>query len=129
MRAVITLSVLPPSVNRMFFNTRVETSSGDARKPINRRIRGRSKTQAYRSWREAMGWEVKIQNPPTFDTRVKVSVELPMEMLGDADNRLKACLDLLQHMGVVTNDKLCDPVSIGRADVSQTTITIEDYAG
>lgn len=125
MRTVLTLTVPPPSVNRMFFNTRVETISANTRKPAKRRVRGRTKTQEYRAWREAMGWEVRLQKPPTFETRVSVSIALPRATLGDADNRMKACLDLLQHVGVVVNDKLCDPVSIGRADVEQTTITLE----
>lgn len=116
MSVVLTISERPPSVNAMFWNN------------ANGRGKGRIKTSAYRSWRDAMAWEIASQKPPRFERRVSVKIELPQDTRGDADNRLKAVGDLLQQAGVVANDKLCDPVSIGRADVQQTTITITEVA-
>jgi Holliday junction resolvase RusA-like endonuclease len=113
MTVTLTISELPWSVNAMYLN-----SAGG-------RGKGRIKAPGYRQWREAMGWEIRAQRPPAFDQRVSVSITLPQATRGDADNRCKAVLDLLQEAGVVTNDKLCDPVSIGRGDVFQTTIKIE----
>jgi len=124
MTVVLTLSAPPPSVNSMFFNTKVETIRAASRLPERRKVKGRTKTAKYRAWRTTAMWEVKLQKPPTFDARVAVKIELPMATRGDADNRIKAALDLLQQASVVVNDKLCDPVSCGRADVPVTTITI-----
>lgn len=116
MTVVLTISELPWSVNAMYLNR------------AGSRGKGRIKAPGYRQWREAMGWEIRAQRPPAFDRRVSVSITLPMSTRGDADNRCKATLDLLQEAGVVTNDKLCDPISIGRADVEKTTIIISEVA-
>lgn len=113
MTVVLTISELPWSVNAMYANRK---GSG----------RGRVKVKGYRLWREAMAWEIKVQRPPRFDRRVAVKVDLPRHTRGDAANREKAIGDLLQDAGVVTNDSLIDPLTIGRADVPCTTITISE---
>ena len=107
---VLTLPETPPSVNSLFAN-------------VGRR---RVKTRAYLAWRRAAEWELASQyRGQEIIGRVSVSIQLPMKTRGDADNRVKATLDALQGAGIIVNDSQCDPVSIGRAEVEQTTIHIE----
>ena len=109
MTVVLTLLTPPPSVNSIYRNVHGK---------------GRRKTKAYKKWREdAVVW-LRLQKPPAFTGTVSVVISLPRSTRGDADNRNKAALDALQEAGVVANDRLCDPVTIGRADVDLTTITI-----
>lgn len=109
MTVVLTLLTPPPSVNSIYRNVPGK---------------GRRKTKAYRKWREDAVLWLRLQKPPAFTEQVSVSIELPLSTRGDADNRNKAALDALQEAGVVANDRLCDPVTIGRFGVSMTTITI-----
>lgn len=109
MTCVLTLLTPPPSVNEIYRNVPGK---------------GRVKTKAYKKWREDAVLWLRLQKPPTFTGPVSVSIALPLATRGDADNRNKAALDALQEAGVVANDRLCDPVTIGRSDVTLTTITI-----
>ena len=109
MTCVLTLLTPPPSVNEIYRNVPGK---------------GRVKTKAYKGWRKDAEWQVSLQKPAHFTGPVAVSIALPMSTRGDVDNRAKATMDLLQKAGVVANDKQCDPVTIGRADVDLTTITI-----
>ena len=117
MTIIITLSEPPWSVNSMYLNRRPGATG-----------RGRVKAPGYRMWREHMGWEIRGQTRAAFKGRVAVSITLPKGTRGDADNRIKSALDLLQAAGVVANDRQCDPVSCGRGDVDRTTITIVEAA-
>lgn len=110
---VLTLLTPPPSLNGAFRNLRGK---------------GRVKTKAYKKWREDAVLWLRLQKAPAFTGPVSVSITLPLATRGDADNRLKAALDALQDAGVVANDRQCDPVSIGRAGMTLTTITIEQRA-
>ena len=109
----LTLPVPPPSLNNIYINVRG---------------RGRVKSSAYRRWRDSTVFVLRAQHLPIFDARVAVEIVLPRAIRGDADNRAKACLDVLQAAGIVTNDRLCDPVHIGRGDVRETTITIRSMS-
>lgn len=107
----LTLLAPPPSVNKLYCNVpRV----------------GRVKTQDYRRWAQVAHADLRRQKPPRFTGRVGVQIRLPMATRGDVDNRAKAVLDALQSAGVVVNDRQCDPVHIGRADVPLTTIVITE---
>lgn len=114
MSYIYTLSEAPVPVNNMYLNV-----PG----------RGRVKTKRYKAWRMASSWELVEQRRAygvnAITERVSVTVHLPEKTRGDADGRLKATLDCLQDAGIISNDRLCDPVSIGRAEVEQTTIIIE----
>lgn len=109
MSCILTLLTPPPSVNEIYRNVPGK---------------GRVKTNAYKKWREDAVLWLRLQKPPAFTGPVSVVIGLPRSTRGDADNRNKAALDALQEAGVVANDKQCDPVTIGRADVDLTTITI-----
>lgn len=104
-----TIPLDPPSLNNIYINVRG---------------RGRVKSRAYRRWRDSTVFVLRALHLPVFDARVAVEIVLPRAIRGDADNRTKACLDALQAAGIVTNDRLCDPIHIGRGDVRETTITI-----
>lgn len=110
MKVVLTLLSPPPSLNNAFKNVRGK---------------GRVKTRAYKDWRRDAAWRLKLQKPPHFTGLVSVTIMLPMNTRGDADNRIKAALDSLQEAGVVKNDRQCCPVLIDRGNVEVTTITIE----
>lgn len=111
MTHVLMLSDPPPSVNAMYRNV-----SG----------RGRVRTKAYKAWAKVAWAELQQQALPKFSGQVSVTIQLPQKMRGDVDNRAKATLDLLQACGVVANDRQCDPVHIGRANVDCTTIIISE---
>lgn len=85
---VIHFTTLPPSTNGLFFNR----SGG-----------GRGLTAAYRKWRTDAGWELKEQRPKQIKGRVSINLWLE-DGHGDADNRLKSCLDLLVLHGVIEGD-------------------------
>lgn len=110
MKVVLTLLSPPPSLNNSTYNVPGK---------------GRRKTRAYKDWRRDAAWQLKLQKPPHFTERVSVTIILPMNTRGDADNRIKAVLDSLQEAGVVKNDKQCFPTLVDRGDVELTTITIE----
>ncbi len=105
---------IPPSTNNLF--------RGGARG-------GRYKTQAYKAWLTAAGWEVKLQRPPTLHpplrTCLRVLVEAPFGPNRDLDNGLKAILDLLTTMGVYVDDKLIDDLRIVRCgNCDKCTVSI-----
>lgn len=75
----------PPSANAMYY-------------------RGRIKTPVYRAWQTEALWELKRQKAKPFGVPCKVSLSLPDNLRGDADNRLKCTLDTLVKAGVLKND-------------------------
>lgn len=109
-----TLPVPPPSLNNMFYNL----PQG-----------GRAKTQAYKTWRRGAAWGLVAQRQAlgvngAITAPMAIEILLPRSVRGDVDNRGKGALDVLQEAGIIQNDSLCDPVTIRRADVRQTTIHI-----
>lgn len=117
----------PPSVNDIYCN--VSDKMRAALLAKGKRVPGRIKTKEYKGWRQAACYELVSQrnrmSATTIRKRVAVRIDLPMKTRGDASNREKAALDALQDAKIIANDSQCDPVSIGRADVARTTITIE----
>ncbi|MFG1302690.1 RusA family crossover junction endodeoxyribonuclease [Xanthobacter autotrophicus] len=110
MKVVLTLLSPPPSLNNAFKNVRGK---------------GRVKTAEYKAWRKDAAWQLHLQKPPRFTGQVSVTILVPKSTRSDLDNLNKGILDALQDVGVVANDRQFDPISIGRADVELTTITIE----
>lgn len=82
---------LPPSLNQAW---------------INLPGRGRAKSRAYKSWIKAAQWELAVQKPKpisgSYDVRIFLGVK-PNK--GDADNRIKAILDLLSKQKVTSDDR------------------------
>lgn len=83
---------VPPSVNAMFKNTR----------------RGRAKTPAYESWRMMAAAAIRRQGVPSIPGRIVVNMAFEIDLdRADADNRMKAILDLLgsRHgIGIIEDD-------------------------
>jgi crossover junction endodeoxyribonuclease RusA len=72
-----------------------------------RSVRGKVvRNEAYKSWWNAAGWELAAQRPMKHRGPIKLSVRLrsPTKQAYDADNRLKACLDLLTALHVIEAD-------------------------
>ncbi len=78
---------IPPSVNNMF--------PGRA---------GRFKSKQYRAWILAAGWELKMQKVWPVSGAYALTLELPENMRGDVDNRLKGISDLLVSHRLTPDD-------------------------
>lgn len=99
MKTVIRLASVPPSVNHMWRHTR---SRRDGR-PVTYR------TAEYMTWLRAVEWEAKAQaaRQRRWTTPVYLTVAMRRPRSNaDLDNRLKPVLDLLQHVGVLSDDRL-----------------------
>lgn len=91
MTAEITLTIpTPPSVNDLYGRRK---GGGVYLKP------------KYRAWKTEAGWAVQMQRPGKMFGPYTVLLAVPM--LGDADNRCKATLDLLVSLGITDDDKHC----------------------
>ncbi len=110
----ITLTLpLPPSVNHMFANVPGK---------------GRVKTKAYRAWRQAALSEavVGMLGKSCLEGRFKATMVFGMPNGGDADNRVKAVLDLAQSCGAIRNDKHLTELHVFlRPGPARATVTLE----
>jgi len=81
---------LPPSVNAAFTNVPGK---------------GRVRTAKYRKWAREAGWLAVMQRAgrPTIEGPFSAIINVSASM--DIDNVVKACLDLCQSVGLVTNDR------------------------
>jgi len=108
---VLTIPI-PPSVNQIYANVPGK---------------GRVKTKQYRQWLDLAGWQVLGQRR---GRRVEGKVDIQIEVRrlsanSDADNRIKATLDLLVKQGVIDDDKNVQKVSAEWADVDTCRVTIK----
>lgn len=89
--AVTVLLPIPPSVNAIY-----------------RHIPGRGpvRSAVYREWRDAAGWQLQAQRPGRVVGPYALLLAVPRVAQFDLDNSAKAVSDLLQHHGVVENDRL-----------------------
>ena len=109
----ITLSVAPPSVNDIYARNRAG---------------GVYRTQRYREWANAMGWEVKAQKFTPISGAFTAAISVPYDEKRDLDNYQKAIFDLLQACGVIANDKHCDAITINRVKgIDKVLVTL--FAG
>jgi crossover junction endodeoxyribonuclease RusA len=85
---------LPPSVNALYRNV-----PG----------RGRAKTQAYRTWENAAGWEVRAQAPQPIAGPVvmRLTFQWPDRRRRDVSNYVKATEDLLVEHKLIEDDSEC----------------------
>lgn len=91
---------VPPSVNNLFFNVK----------------RGRAKTDRYSAWRREAGLEIMAQRPRPLNGRVEVTITIQDgASKADADNLIKAPVDLLVELGLIDGDgpKVVRRASIG----------------
>lgn len=78
---------LPPSTNSLFYNV----------------AGGRRKTPKYRAWRQQAALLIDVQRPGRMAGPCDVTIFLP-PFSGDADNRIKPCLDAAVEAGVIADD-------------------------
>ena len=78
----------PPSVNNLFIN-------------VGRR---RTLSPEYRAWREEAGWKLQAQRPAPIHGRVCIDIALADKGRIDADNSLKAPIDLLVEHKIIQGD-------------------------
>lgn len=81
----------PPSLSKCFTNVKG---------------RGRVPTKEYKAWTEHALWEIASQKPRKFAGEVSIWIGLvaPDKRRMDADNRLKATLDVLVKSGIIQDD-------------------------
>lgn len=103
----------PPSVNDMYLNNK---GAGRGRKP----------SPEYRAWKNQAGWELKAQHAKAVGGIVEVRIDLDDSRRGDADNRIKAVLDLLVEHRVLRGDskKFVKRVSAGWETVAGCRVSI-----
>lgn len=80
------------------------------------KLKGRAKSQRYRTWANAAGWDIKDQKPKPLKGWYNLSI-----ILTEKDNRRKdpgnfeKCVsDLLVEHGLVEDDSFCVSLSITR---------------
>jgi hypothetical protein len=101
---------IPPSLNACYRNATLADHK-----------RGRIKTQRYREWLTAFGWDVKIamrgQRPILGPYTIKIILSrASRHKLSDVMNREKPVSDALQELGVIGNDNLCESGTVCWAD-------------
>lgn len=71
-------------------------------------------TSQARAWQRAAGWEWHAQRRRVEPVRGPYTARIILSShgrRGDADNRVKAVLDLLVKLGVTSDDRLCENAS------------------
>jgi Holliday junction resolvase RusA-like endonuclease len=87
---VFDIKAVPPSANNLHRNVRGK---------------GRAKTERYKGWLNAAGWDVAIAKPKLMQFPVKVTILINRpNKRSDIDNRNKALIDLLVKHGVLMDD-------------------------
>lgn len=111
---VVLMLDMPPSANNLFFNVRGK---------------GRVPTKEYSDWQARNGWYIKSQSPPRVNGPVVIKIELEdTHPRRDADNCIKACLDLIADRGmqIIDGDHavVVRKVSAEWSDVKGVRLTI-----
>lgn len=101
----------PPSTNALYAN-----------KPG----KGRVKSERYRVWKNAAGWQMKVENGnarswKTISGPVAVIILSPGRK--DIDNN-KAVLDLLTDMAVIGDDRQVESLHVARTDGKECIVTV-----
>lgn len=111
MNAPLTLTLpCPPSLNHLFANVRGK---------------GRVRSVRYRTWARAAGNEVMAQTKRHIAGPVMVDITCKRPRTNcDVDNYIKACLDLLVDMAVLSDDKNVQEVRCRWGDVEGAVVTI-----
>jgi len=95
---VIFTQHIPPSVNACFSNVKGK---------------GRIRTERYRQWATAAGWDCKRKGSVHGAFTVTITIDRQTRhVLSDIDNRCKPVLDLLQEHGIIDNDRHCERATI-----------------
>ena len=79
----------PPAASSVFFN------AGRG---------GRTRSERYRAWRSAAGWQARLQNPRRVRGPVAISITVEEGSRADLDNLAKAPIDLLCELNLIEGD-------------------------
>lgn len=106
----------PPSVNNLF---------------VNLPGRGRVKTQRYRTWRNAAGWDIRAAKPEKFSGPIEVSVTYarPDNRRRDLDNFFKAVADALVEFEVIEDDSQIQKITLAWGEGRGATVQIMPVMG
>jgi len=104
---------LCPSTNELFAN-----------KP---RV-GRVKSERYRTWLQAAGWDVNAARLTPINGPVAVTIALPIGDRADIDNRSKAALDLLVQHALIEDDKHVQALTLRRCLAGATRTMVVTVA-
>lgn len=91
---------MPPSANGLFANA----ASG-----------GRFKTEEYEAWLSEAGWRLQEQRPARISGAYEIQIAIPRPNTNrrvDLDNRAKPLNDLLTKHRVITDDSLCERLTM-----------------
>lgn len=103
---------VPPSTNNLFAN----------------KGRKRIRADGYEAWRnEALAMLIHQQRARPFPTPCIITINVSDSVNGDADNRMKACLDILVTARVIPDDSKqhVRRVSIGWEPVEGCTVHLQ----
>ena len=100
----------PPSVNHAFANAK----------------KGRIKTDAYKSWRDAAAWSIiaQVGSKDRIAGSFALSINLPWNLKGDIDNRIKGIVDALVSSGRVDDDRFMDELHVCRASPTNLAVIV-----
>lgn len=91
-KSVFRLACVPPSTNTLFANV-----AG----------KGRVRSERYRSWANAAGWDLKRQRIIRFQCPVYLTIAIgKLSATSDVSNRVKAVEDLLVEHGIIPGDSI-----------------------
>lgn len=95
-----------------------------------RAVRGKNiRSEAYRKWLDAAGWELAAQRPKEFIGPVSLLLRLtpPTRQAFDLDNRCKATIDLLVAHRVIESDdcNIVREITVALGDAGAVGVTIE----
>lgn len=100
--AIINIAEPPPSVNNLFVNVRGK---------------GRVRSDRYKTWLNAAGWDVLQARVKPIHGKVRMALIVARpNRRADLDNRLKAIGDLLVHQGVLIDDSQIESISAEWSD-------------
>ncbi len=99
----------PPSTNELFANTSHERRA--AAMASGRKLPGRVKTVAYKTWLNAAGWMLTSQRPGRIEGRYTLEVWAARSGK-DLGNLEKALSDLLVEHGVIADDSLSTRITL-----------------
>ena len=91
-KTIIRLAHVPPSTNTLYANVPGK---------------GRVKSQRYRTWLNAVGWDIKRYTKDNWDIPVYLTICIgKLRKNADISNRVKAVEDLLVTYGIIPGDDI-----------------------
>ena len=119
---------LPPSVNSLYRNrTKQEIANGQA---MGIALRGRARTERYRTWARAAGNALMAAKPGRIEGRYDLTITIGETARLDLGNAEKALSDLLQKCGVIEDDRKANRIHLERSSAlgrHEMLVTVRPY--